>query len=352
MALGRAAHASDGPPIDQSRWSTAARVLAALEGAGQSRVSGESLARSLGVSRAAVWKAIASLRRGGCAIDALSGHGYRLMTIEDRLRPELVTPALTAQRFGRLIECYERLDSTMDTATARARAGCPEGAVVVAETQTAGRGRRGRVWHSPTGINLYFSVVLRPTIATHQVGPVTLVAGLALARAVAEVSDVRPRIKWPNDLYCGTRKLAGILTELSAELDQVHHVVVGVGLNVNAAHEDFPPELRATATSLRIESGAPPYRRAQLLAAFLNHFERAYDRFAATGFEPFLADIEALSAVRGRRIEVDLGARCIVGRALGVGSDGALTVELETGERIALHSGEITAFAAEGASAC
>ncbi|MFN7952594.1 MAG: biotin--[acetyl-CoA-carboxylase] ligase [bacterium] len=352
MGLGRARDASEAPEAGEATWSTAARVLAALERAGAGRVSGESLARSLGVSRAAVWKAIASLRRGGCAIEALSGHGYRLVTIEDRLRPELVAPALTTRRFGQHLECYALLESTMDTATARARAGHPEGTVVVAETQTAGRGRRGRTWHSPAGLNLYLSLVLRPAIATHQVGPVTLVAGLALARAVTEVAGFAPGIKWPNDLYCGPRKLAGILTELSAELDQVHHVVVGVGLNVNAVVDDFPPELRELATSLRIEAGGRPFRRAHVLAAFLNHFEPAYDRFAAAGLEPFLPEIEATSAVRGRRVEVDLGARRFVGRALGVGPDGALTVELEDGERIALHSGEITAFAAEGASPC
>lgn len=327
--------------------STVARVLAALREAGEKGVSGERLAGELGLSRAAVWKAIASLRDQGCRVDAVSGHGYQLVSVSDLLHAELVAPWLTTRRLGRAIRCFEAVESTMDATAERARVGDPEGLVVVAETQTVGRGRRGRVWHSPTGLNLYFSVLLRPRLAPHEIGPITLVAGVALARAVVDVCGLAPRIKWPNDLYIGGRKLAGILTELSAEMDRVHHVVVGVGLNVNSSRADFTPEVAGQATSLALESGAGPYERARVLATFLNHLEPAYDRFVAAGLEPFLPEIEAASAVRGRRVSVDLGHRRVDGIAGSVGADGALAVELGDGERIELHSGEITSFAAE-----
>lgn len=332
--------------------STVARVFSALREAGESGVSGERLAGALGLSRASVWKAIATLRDEGCRIDAVSGHGYRLVSVADVLRAELVTSWLTTSRLGRSIRCFERVDSTMDAAAERARAGDPEGVVIVAETQTAGRGRRGRAWHSPTRLNLYCSVLLRPRLAPHEVGPITLVAGVALARAVVEVSGLRPLLKWPNDLYFGQRKVAGILTELSAEMDRVHHVVIGVGLNVNASRADFAPELKGRATSLALESGAGPYERARVLATFLNHLEPAYDRFVAGGLEPFLPEIEAASAVRGRRVSVDLGHRRVEGIAGSVALDGALTVELADGERMDLHSGEITSFAAERDPPC
>lgn len=324
-----------------------ARVLSALREAGELGVSGERLAGELGLSRASVWKAIAALREEGCRIDAVSGHGYKLVSVSDRVRPELVTPWLTTARLGRPTWCFESVESTMDAVADRARAGDPEGTVIVAETQTAGRGRRGRSWDSPTRLNLYFSVLLRPRLAPHEVGPVTLVVGVALARAVAEVTSHRPLIKWPNDLYFGSRKVAGILTELSAEMDRVHHVVVGVGLNVNAAAADFATELEGRATSLSIESGGGSFDRARVLATFLNHLEPAYDLFVAAGLGPFLREIEEASAVRGRRVSVDLGHRRVEGIARSVASDGALGVELAGGERIDLHSGEITAFATE-----
>jgi len=339
-------------PAADPRTSTVARVLAALREAGERGVSGERLAGELSLSRAAVWKAIASLRDDGCRIDAVSGHGYRLVSVADRLRSELVTPWLTTSRLGRLVRCYDTVESTMDAAAERARAGDPEGLVIVAESQTAGRGRRGRTWHSPTGLNLYFSVLLRPRVAPHELGPVTLVVGVALARAVHELAGLRPLIKWPNDLYFGASKVAGILTELSAEMDRVHHVVVGVGLNVNGSPSDFSAELEGRATSLAIECGGTPLDRARLLATFLNHLEPAYDRFLAAGLEPFLAEIEAASAVRGCRVTVDLGRRRVEGVAGSVAPDGALAIDLADGSRIDLHSGEIISFAAERVPPC
>ncbi len=332
--------------------STAARVVAALREAGDGSISGEALAQRLGVSRAAIWKAISGLRGDGFVVEAVSGQGYRLVRVPDRVRAELVEPWLMAKRLGRRLVCLDHTESTMSDASLLARAGEPEGTVVVAETQEAGRGRRGRVWHSPPGLNLYFSLLLRPALPTHRVGPLTLVVGLALARAVEGLAGVSPRLKWPNDLHCGGRKLAGILTELSAELDAVHHVVVGVGVNVNADTQDFPEPLRGLATSLCLESGGRKFDRAQVLAAFLSELEPAYDRFVGAGLEPFLADIESRSASRGRTIEVEVGNQRVTGIARGIRLDGALIVELAGGEIVALHSGEIVTMSGEGDRSC
>src|SRR5512145_2072069 len=224
-------------------------VLAFLAEAVDEFVSGEAISDKLGLTRAAVWKHVEALRGQGYRIDAVPARGYRLAGVPDRLTPLELRPLLNTHDLGQVVHWYEELGSTNDRAKELADEGAEHGEVVVAEAQTAGRGRRGRSWASPARRNLYFSVVLRPELPPTRAAEITLVASVAICDALRQ-AGVEAGIKWPNDLLASGRKIAGILTELAAEPEQVQWVVLGVGVNVNARREDFPEELRGEATSL------------------------------------------------------------------------------------------------------
>jgi BirA family biotin operon repressor/biotin-[acetyl-CoA-carboxylase] ligase len=250
---------------------------------------------------------------------------------------------LETRWLGRAYEWHEECASTNDLAGARAREGAAQGLVVATERQSAGRGRLGRVWHSPAGENLYVSFVLRPTRPAPEIPPLTLLAGAAVARAVAGLG-LAPRLKWPNDVQLETsaggarRKVAGILTEMSSEGARVGHVVVGLGLNVNAL--DFPPELAARATSLRLAAGRA-FDRAAVLAAVLDAFEPLYDAYATRG-AAVAAEAWQPFAALGERCRVDAGGGFVEGVMVGVDADGALRVRDDAGHIHRVLSGEIS----------
>jgi biotin operon repressor BirA-like protein len=227
------------------------RILAWLRDAG-GPLSGEELARRLGCTRAAVWKHVAGLRRQGYTIAARRAAGYALAGAPDRLGPAELAPHLTGR--WRRIEWRAEVDSTQRLARDLARAGAPEGTAVVAERQTAGHGRLGRQWHSPAGVNLYCSVILRPRLAPAAVPRLALVAGVAVAVAVEETAGRRPAIKWPNDVLLDGRKVAGVLTEMDAEVERVAHVIAGIGVNLNAPARAF----RRISGRRRPRSGSRP----------------------------------------------------------------------------------------------
>jgi BirA family biotin operon repressor/biotin-[acetyl-CoA-carboxylase] ligase len=299
-------------------------------------VSGAALARRLGCSRAAVWKHVAALRRAGYDIAGQRATGYRLMGVPDRLGPAELAPHLTGS--WRRVEWRAELDSTQRLARELARDGAEEGSAVVAEQQTAGRGRLGRQWHSPAGTNLYCSVVLRPAVPLAAVPSLALVAGLAVADAVRDATGLAAALKWPNDVQLDGKKVAGILMELDAELERVHVVIAGIGVNLNL--DVFPPELAATATSLRIATGRPVDRAAftgRLLAAL----EGRYTRFLAAGFAAMRSEWEACSALTGKEVRVTAPEGEVAGRVLGVDDDGALRLAGPRGE-VRVVAGEVT----------
>ncbi|MBI5479860.1 MAG: biotin--[acetyl-CoA-carboxylase] ligase [Deltaproteobacteria bacterium] len=300
-----------------------AALLAALGGGAW--VSGADLARARGISRAAVSKQVAALRRQGFTIEAAPRRGYRLVGAPDRPLPALLQPLLQTRRFGRELRALERVGSTNDEAAAWARAGAPEGALVLAETQEHGRGRVGRRWHSPPGENLYLSLVLRPPRPPHELPPLTLAAGLAVFDVCA-ARGLRPELKWPNDVLLGGKKVAGVLTEMSSEAERVLHVVIGLGLNVNGTK--FPAELRERATSLRLASGpgAPPLGRAALLCDLLLRLEARYHEFLDRGPAAVVAAFRERWAGRGRAVRVQAGDAVLRGVAQDVDDGGALLV--------------------------
>ena len=309
-------------------------VLAFLAEAGDEFVSGEAISDKLGLSRAAVWKHVNALRSQGYRIEAVPARGYRLLEIPDRLGELEVRPLLNTHDVGQALHWYEEVGSTNDVAKELAEEGALHGEVVIAERQSAGRGRRGRSWSSPPRKNLYLSVVLRPDLPPARAPEVTLLAAVAVCQAVRRAGVASAAIKWPNDVLASGRKLAGVLTEMAAEVERVQWLVVGIGVNVNAAAGDFPDELRELATSLLIERG-DPVPRALFAAALLTALEEWLDRHAAEGFAPVRAAWREMSDTLGREVRVRVGSADLVGLAEDVDETGALLVRTASGlERV------------------
>jgi BirA family biotin operon repressor/biotin-[acetyl-CoA-carboxylase] ligase len=314
-------------------------VLAFLAEADDDVVSGEAISDKLGLTRAAVWKHVEALRGQGYRIDAVATRGYRLVAVPDRLRALELRPLLNTHDVGQVLHCHEELGSTNDEAKALAEADAGHGEVVVAERQTAGRGRRGREWVSPARRNVAFSVILRPEDLPPARAPeLTLVAAVAVCDALRH-SGADAGIKWPNDVLVGGRKIAGILTEMSAEADRVHWVVVGVGVNVNTRREDFPAELRGEATSLLIEREHPS-PRALFLAACLTSLEGWYDRHAEEGFAPIRQAWRERSVTLGQEVSVTTDGAQVVGLAEDIDETGALLVRTPAGT-VRVTSGDV-----------
>jgi BirA family biotin operon repressor/biotin-[acetyl-CoA-carboxylase] ligase len=314
-------------------------VLAFLADAVDDFVSGEAISDKLGLTRAAVWKHVEALRAQGYRIDAIPARGYRLAGVPDRLTPLELRPLLNTHDLGQTVHWYEELGSTNDRAKELAEEGAEHGEVVIAESQTAGRGRRGRTWASPPRRNLYFSAVLRPELPPARAPELTLVGAVALCDAL-RAAGVEAGIKWPNDVLASGRKIAGILTELAAEPDRVHWVVLGAGVNVNARREDFPEELRDEATSILVERGqAAP--RALFAAACFTALEGWLDRHAEDGFGPVRDAWRARSVTLGRAVTVLADGREVRGTAEDIDDAGALLVRTDAGlERIL--AGDVT----------
>jgi len=302
-------------------------------------LSGEEMARRLGCSRAAVWKRIAVLRELGYGIDGRRPGGYALRAVPDRLGPAELAPHLRGS--WRRVEWHEETDSTQRVGRDLARAGAPEGTIVIADRQTAGRGRLGRTWHSPAGLNLYCTILLRPPLAPAAVPQLALVAGLAAAAAIADEIGRWPAIKWPNDVLVDGRKVVGVITEMESELEQVAHVLLGIGVNLNAPRDAFPPELQRKATSLLLATGRRVDRAAftgRLLAAL----EARYGRFVRGGFASVRAEWEAHSSLTDADVRVVGPEGAVAGRVLGVDTDGALRVRRRTGQVVRIVAGEVT----------
>ena len=319
-----------------------AAILASLRRAGEQPVSGADLAQQLGVTRAAVWARIEELRTLGYEIDASPHRGYRLVSAPDVLLADDLLSQLDQPRvIGRDIRVFRETTSTNDIAEKLARDGVKEGVVVFAESQTAGRGRLGRQWQSPAGLGLWLSVLLRPQLRPQEATQITIASATALARAIREQTGLAPAVKWPNDLLLNGRKIAGILTELRAEPDRIHHVVLGIGVDVNQTTADFPPELRRLATSLRLELGRPCHR-AGLAVALLRELDRDYDRITHGHFEAVANEWAALDRTLGREVSILVGTRRVRGRAEALDTDGALLVRTEHGHLERITGGDVT----------
>ncbi|MBZ4371238.1 biotin--[acetyl-CoA-carboxylase] ligase [Corallococcus interemptor] len=316
-----------------------ARILNFLAEGGEGFISGEALSNRLGLSRTAVWKHVEALRLKGYRIEAVPAKGYRLVGRPDRISGLEVHPLLATRAVGRVLHHHDTLGSTNAAAFRLAQDGAAHGTVVVAEQQTAGKGRRGRAWVSPPNLNLYFSAILRPELPPQRAPELTLVAAVALAETLRD-AGADAAIKWPNDVQIGGRKVAGILTELSAEPERVHFVIVGVGVNLNSGEEHFPDELRATATSLSLALGRP-VGRAAFTAALWNRLEAWLDTYLATGFDAVRTRWKALSSTLGVPVRVRTDRGDWEGFAEDIDATGALLVRVADGRVERVLAGDV-----------
>jgi BirA family transcriptional regulator, biotin operon repressor / biotin---[acetyl-CoA-carboxylase] ligase len=317
-------------------------ILSAIRAAGAAGASGAELAKQLGVSRAAVWARIEELRKVGYDIAASPHHGYVLRATPDLLHADDLLSRLGKTKvIGRDIRVFGETTSTNDVVEKLARDGVGEGIAVFAESQTKGRGRLGRKWVSPAGKGLWFSVLLRPDLRPQSATQLTVISAVAVARAIEKQTGLRPEIKWPNDIVFGPRKCAGILLELSAELDHIRHIVLGIGLDVNLSADELPPELRAIATSLRIEAGREIDRPA-LAAAVIGELDAAYARQRAGDFHEIGDEWMRRCTTLGRRVKILVGDRPVIGTAEALDEEGALLVRTEHGRLERIVGGDVT----------
>ena len=302
-------------------------------------LSGQELSRRLGISRAAVWKAVETLRREGCDVEARTGLGYRLCP-GDRLDRLSVERYLSALREN--WQVLSEVDSTNTACKRLAAEGAADGAVVIADMQTAGRGRRGRSFASPRGKGLYLSALWRPEAAAEALLPVTALAAVAACRAVDRLCDAGLAIKWPNDLVLGSRKLGGILTEMSLEGESGHveYVIVGIGINCRQQPEDFAPELSDIAVSLDM-AVAQSVRRAALAAALMEELDRLRREIL---FRPelWLEEYRRRCLTVGRRVKLVRNGQSTEAEAVAVDGAYGLTVRYDDGTEETLRSGEVS----------
>jgi len=303
-------------------------------------VPGPKIASEIGVSRSTVWMWIEKLRALGVPIKGHPRGGYQLQTLPDILVPSLVRSELLPGEIGHKIIHYFRAESTNTVALELSPQEGPHGTVIIAEEQTAGRGRMGRVWYSEKRSGIYVSVLLRPPLSPAAAPILTLLAGIAAYEGVRSVTGLPVDIRWPNDLLVRGKKVCGILTEMQAELDRLHKVVLGIGINVN--HREMPEELRAIATSLAMEGGQR-YSRLQILAALLRELEHYYHLLLKDGNTAIIRRwVAASSYAEGKRVRIKTHAGDFPATTAGLDSTGALKIRYDDGKEVLLVTGEIT----------
>jgi len=317
----------------------AARILDMLRER-EAPLSGAAMSKSLGITRSAIWKHIRSLRREGYHIEARPASGYRLVAVPANPTQWEIQAGLGTEHFGTTIYALPQVDSTNKVAFRLALNGAQEGAVVVAESQTKGKGRVGRRWESPTGSNIYLSIILRPKITPTKIPLITLMAAVASAEAIEEVAGLLPAIKWPNDLLIEGKKLGGILTEADMEMDRINFVVVGIGINCNMTRSSFPPSIKDTAASLQ-EALGREISRIALIQAILRHLEQWYTRLVQGRGEEIRGRWEELSQIRGKEVEIAFMGEIVKGKAQEIDADGALLVQEAGGEVKRIVAGDV-----------
>lgn len=305
-------------------------------------VSGEEMSTVLGVSRSAVWKGISSLRSAGYVIDSKPNRGYCLFKSPYGMESAKLSQLLKGDLFGSQISCVASIDSTNSEVKRQATQGVEEGLLVVADHQTAGRGRRGREFHSPAGQGLYFSMLLRPSGTYEEWMDFTAWVAVALCRGIASFCGISPEIKWTNDIVWQGKKLCGILTELALESESnfVEYVVLGVGVNVQQQERDFPEELQDIATSLGLATGRE-VNRAALCAHLVMCISQMYSCFPREK-QAYLQDYRKYCVTIGKEVQVLFGEERRCGRAVDIDDNFRLLVDYQGGERGVLSTGEVS----------
>ena len=303
-------------------------------------LSGELISKELQVSRAAIWKYINTLRKAGYNIEASSKKGYKLISSSNFFNEFEILKNLDTKIFGKKnIYIFQETDSTNIQAFNLASSGIEEGSIVIAESQTSGKGRLGRNWVSPFGKNLYLSIILRPKILTHHAPRLTLVTVVALSETLDDFKIFNHRIKWPNDIYINEKKLSGILTEMKGDCDTIDFIIIGVGVNLNSSFSDYPDTIRDSIISLK-EFTNTEINRIEFLQLFLKNFERNYFNFVQRGFDEILNKWKEKSSIINQKIKVIEHENVFTGIVIEVTSDGNLIVQTDK-ETITVNSGDI-----------
>lgn len=309
-------------------------------------VSGEALSEALGVSRTAVWKNIKTLKEEGYIIESSSKKGYRLVGKPDILNRAEILYGLNTSVLGRELHCFEELDSTNTYAKRLASEGCADGAAVVAEKQTRGRGRLGRQWESAGKKGVWMSVVLKPSIPPESIQLITLAASVAVVDAVFEATGIETGIKWPNDIILDGKKVCGILAEMSSEMDRINYLVIGIGINVNHDKADFPDNISATAISLKeykkSSSAGGALARGEIIKKVLFELEKQYLNIEAGKIEEVIDEWKKRSVTLGKKVKVNINNIELTGMAAGITEDGKLLFKMENGDEYEILSGEVS----------
>jgi BirA family biotin operon repressor/biotin-[acetyl-CoA-carboxylase] ligase len=317
------------------------KILNVLRHNKDSYVSGEELCKIADISRAAIWKHIEKLREEGYDIEALPHLGYKLVAIPDFLIPSEIKWKLKTKVFGRNVISYRKVDSTNIVAYELAEKGMKEGAIILADEQVKGKGRHGRHWSSPSKGGIYMSCILRPSIAPNEISRITLLAAIAVAQAIRDVTSLEVTIKWPNDIMMNGKKLCGILTEMKAEQDSVDFVVLGIGINVNVPVKQLPKGAASIKEELHRRGGKINLSRVELTKRVLERLEEYYNLMKSEGFEPIIDIWKDLSVMIGSRVKVVLPGKTFEGLAHDINPDGALVVRTESGVLEKISSGDV-----------
>lgn len=302
-------------------------------------LSGEELGRKLSISRSAIWKLIGKLKDEGYEIEAVTNKGYRLLNENDIINESEIQQNLNTKYLGKKICCYDEVDSTNNKARKLGLEGYPQGTVVFAKRQNAGKGRMGKNWNSPEEGGIWMSMLLTPQIQPKEAPLLTLTAGLCVCKAIRKITDLDAKIKWPNDILINGKKVCGILTEMNAEMEKINFIIVGIGINVNIS--SFPQEISNVATSLEIESNKK-WKRKDIIKELLTEFETYYDLYQIeNNFSVFLNDYRKFCITIGKNVHV-FSKEPFDAQAIDVTNEGELLVKKENGEIVIVFSGEVS----------
>ncbi len=303
-------------------------------------ISGQELCNRFGVSRTAVWKAINQLKEAGYEIEAQQNKGYRLMAAPDLMTEAEIKSLMHTEWVAKEVLYFDTIDSTNTKAQELAEKGYPSGTLVVADKQESGKGRRGRSWVSPSGTGIFMTLMIKPDINPNNASMLTLVAALAVAKAITSVTGEEALIKWPNDIVVNGKKVCGILTEMNAQFDYINHIVVGIGINVH--NESFPEEISQMASSLMIEAGGKRFHRAQIIAETMSYFEQYYDTFLKTqDLSALVREYDELLVNRNKAVRVLDPKEPFDGKAMGITPKGELIVDTWESRKL-VSSGEVS----------
>lgn len=303
-------------------------------------ISGQELCNRFGVSRTAVWKAINQLKEAGYEIEAQQNKGYRLMAAPDLMTEAEIKSLMHTDWVAKEVLYFDTIDSTNTKAQELAEKGYPSGTLVVADKQESGKGRRGRSWVSPSGTGIFMTLMIKPDINPNNASMLTLVAALAVAKAITSVTGEEAMIKWPNDIVVNSKKVCGILTEMNAQFDYINHIVVGIGINVH--NESFPEEISQMASSLMIEAGGKRFHRAQIIAETMSYFEQYYDTFLKTqDLSALVREYDKLLVNRNKSVRVLDPKEPFDGKAMGITPKGELIVDTWESRKL-VSSGEVS----------